>query len=213
MIERKILKVRKYKKGYEVRTEEIDGEPYKTETVELRSAYTMYGPDDPNTGQYIGTPKWAWRLFNKYGIKPQVHHTERLTDNPMITCSFGFCEKEQKWYGWSHRAMFGFGIGSSVKKGDCAYSPKNWDDFIEAGVRFWSDPGNINVKGKKTKDEQGRPVAYISWEYEEERNKKKKTLISGSTMYPPKEWGNGEWTAKTLEDAKQMAIDFAESVS
>jgi hypothetical protein len=28
----------------------------------------------------------------------------------------------------------------------------------------------------------------------------------------PKVWGRGEWTAKTLEDAKQMAIDFAESV-
>lgn len=26
-----------------------------------------------------------------------------------------------KWYGWSHRAVYGFGIGDKVKKGDCAY--------------------------------------------------------------------------------------------
>ena len=61
-------------------------------------------------------------------------------------CGVGFSEKEQKWYGWSHRAIYGFGIGSKCKKGDAHY------------------------KGK-------------------------------------------EWTAKTLEDAKKMAEDFAESVS
>ena len=29
----------------------------------------------------------------------------------------------------------------------------------------------------------------------------------------PEKWGKGEWTAKTIEDAKQMAVDFARSVS
>lgn len=61
-------------------------------------------------------------------------------------CGVGFSEKEQKWYGWSHRARYGFGIGSKCKKGDAHY------------------------KGK-------------------------------------------EWTAKTLDDAKRMAEDFAEAVS
>lgn len=35
--------------------------------------------------------------------------------------SLGFSEEEQKWYGWSYRAIFGFGIGSEVKKGCCGY--------------------------------------------------------------------------------------------
>lgn len=61
-------------------------------------------------------------------------------------CGVGFSEKEQKWYGWSHRAIYGFGIGSKCKKGDAHYNGK-------------------------------------------------------------------EWTAKTLEDAKKMAEDFAEAVS
>lgn len=73
-------------------------------------------------------------FWEKHGIVKKIH-------------SIGFSEKEQKWYGWSHRAIYGFGIGSKVKKGDCAYT--------------------------------------------EER---------------------GEWTAKTLEDAKQMAMDFAKGV-
>lgn len=35
--------------------------------------------------------------------------------------SIGFHEPTQTWWGWSHRAAYGFGIGSKVKKGDCAY--------------------------------------------------------------------------------------------
>lgn len=31
-----------------------------------------------------------------------------------------------KWYGWSHRAIHGFEIGDKVKKGDCAYTGKEY---------------------------------------------------------------------------------------
>jgi hypothetical protein len=78
-------------------------------------------------------------FFEKHGIKKQTMPGHNVP-------SIGFSEKEQKWYGWSHRAIYGFGVGSKVKKGDCAYNGK-------------------------------------------------------------------EWTAKTLDDAKQMAIDFANDVS
>ncbi len=30
----------------------------------------------------------------------------------------GFAPKTQKWYGWSHRAIFGFKVGDRVKPGD-----------------------------------------------------------------------------------------------
>jgi hypothetical protein len=30
--------------------------------------------------------------------------------------STGFNEQEQKWYGWSHRARYGFGVGDKVTK-------------------------------------------------------------------------------------------------
>lgn len=37
-------------------------------------------------------------------------------------CTIGFSKDEQKWYGWSHRAMYGFGIGHVVEEGDVACS-------------------------------------------------------------------------------------------
>lgn len=86
-------------------------------------------------------------LFVEFLMK---HGIEKLQchDKSGNTASIGFGSKENKWYGWSHRAVYGFGIGSIVKKGCCGY--------------------------------------------EAER---------------------GEWTAETLDDAKQMACDFAESIS
>ena len=127
-----VLKVRHYKAGYEVRTEiwTHAGSP-----VEMRAAYTP-------SGDYIGDPKTARDLVVKRGIKPEK------SDPRNCVCSIGFCQKQQKYFGWSHRAIFGFGIGSTVKEGDCGYVPEK-----------------------------------------------------------------GEWTAKTLDDAKQMAIDFAQGVS
>lgn len=105
-----ILKVRRYRAGYEVRTEMVgsEGNP----AIEMRNAYT-------SDGHYIGDPRWAYRLA-KRGIVPELRTP---TNN---VCSIGFCEKEQKWYGWSHRAIWGFGVGYVVKDGDAfdgAYEP------------------------------------------------------------------------------------------
>lgn len=84
-----------------------------------------------------------WML--KKGITEQLQSSR--PEDPRTAC-IGFNPELQKWYGWSHRAVYGFGIGQTVKKGDCGYK---------------------EIKG--------------------------------------------EWTAETLDDAKQMAIDFAHSVS
>lgn len=62
--------------------------------------------------------------------------------------SIGYNENTDTWYGWSHRAIYGFKVGSEVKEGDCGFNTKK-----------------------------------------------------------------GAWKAKTIEDAKQMATDFAKSVS
>lgn len=97
------VKVRRYAIGYEVRAEFWDnGEG----PIYIRSAYTA-------AGDYIGSPKDAFFLIRKKGILPQ------LRTPTSAVCSIGFCEKEQKWYGWSHRAIYGFAIGDSVQAGDC----------------------------------------------------------------------------------------------
>jgi hypothetical protein len=89
---------------------------------------------------YIGNIRFAYFLTNLNSLQGTPENSK--------TVSVGYSPKERKWYGWSHRAKYGFGVGSTVKKGDIAYKEKK-----------------------------------------------------------------GEWTAKTLEDAKQMAIDFAENIS
>jgi len=60
----------------------------------------------------------------------------------------GKSKLDGKWYGWSHRACYGFAIGDTCQEGDCGFSPEK-----------------------------------------------------------------GTWTAKTDSDTRQMALDFAESVS
>lgn len=126
--------------------EEIDRGPYvmrrelwyhhsTQEPTEMFQAYT-------HDGHYIGDEKTAKMLCVKYGIAPE------LSDEDHQVCSIGYSEREGRWYGWSHRAIYGFKVGDKVKEGDCGYNPEV-----------------------------------------------------------------GEWTAETNEDAKQMAIQFADSVS
>lgn len=121
-METRVLSVRRYKAGYEVRTEECAFEEFDERTI-IKSAYTV--PD----GHYIGSSVWAHRLIVKRGIKPEPRKPAQPDANggKGRTCSIGFCEREQKWYGWSHRALYGFGIGDTVKDGDCCAS-SGWID-------------------------------------------------------------------------------------
>lgn len=149
-----ILKIRKYKAGYEIREEKVlthfeDKPP--GHTVTIKSAYTP-------TGDYIGNPKHAFFLCRKKEIKPEKANPDHNV------CSIGFCEKEQKWFGWSHRAIYGFGVGDVVKKGDCTNSSGWTDEYL----------------AKHPEEDLTLPIGF---------------------------------TAKTLDDARQMAIAFADSVS
>lgn len=145
--------------------------------------------------EYIGDKDIA-DMLHKRGISPQIAQPGHNV------CSIGFCHREQKWYGWSHRAIYGYGIGNSVRKGDCAYNPDTKEAFIES-LRAWHDDGFTEKEDIRiTPTPTGARVQYkyanseLGYDSEEE--------------FKP---GRGEWQANTLEEAKQMAIDFAESVS
>jgi hypothetical protein len=103
-----VIATRNYRKwGYVVRTEKVDGAAYGMNDFNMKIAYTP-------SGDYIGNPKDAHHLCAKRGIRP-----EKRTPTSNV-CSIGFNETEQKWYGWSHRAICGFGVGDVVEEGDCA---------------------------------------------------------------------------------------------
>lgn len=114
-----VLKVRRYKAGYEVRDELISGEGYGTDGFAMKSAYTT-------SGDYIGSSVWAYRLCKKRGIRP-----EKVSCDSNV-CSIGFSEVERKWYGWSHRAIHGFGIGDAVDSDDHLCARSGWtDEYLE----------------------------------------------------------------------------------
>lgn len=158
---------------------------------------------------YIGNEKDAQELENM-GIAPQA-----IEGNTVA--SIGFCEAESKWYGWSHRAIFGFVVGSIVQKGDCGYVAGNWDDFVERSLQFWDDPAHVSTTAVRGVDPEGDECVIVSWVYRSDAKLIPNISLHGTSgvvfIYPPKTWGKGEWVAKTIDDAKQMAMDFAEGVA
>lgn len=234
ILNRKI--VRRYKCGYNIVEEDCISNP-NDEPIRVKSAYT------PN-GDYIGDTKFAHFLCNKKGIKPEKRNPENCV------CSIGYSEKEHKWYGWSHRGICGFGIGSVVEEGDCAYIPK-LDELFENIAKENIEFDIREYKKSKTKDYildiRIYPISYDEYkdfpiQFEKAQSKGKILVFNDKII--ASEWklekdiknnqviyteysnskdkedsvskykaGRGKWKAKTLEDAKQIAIDFASSIS
>lgn len=74
----------------------------KSGTIPFRMAFT---PE----GHYIGNPRDAYLLCKTKGIKPELAAPKNSV------CTIG--RSGRKWYGWSHRAIHGFGIGHVVREG------------------------------------------------------------------------------------------------
>jgi len=214
IIVKEVLSERRYKAGYVVKEKVHKGADFGGEDFTYKTAYNF-------NGDYIGSSKDAYRLCVKRGIKPE------LSSPTHNVCSIGFSEGEQKWYGWSHRAIYGFGVGSSVVKGDIAYVPNTHDEMwesvrgifeatpVEKGTGdCYFDPHirNLNIS---------KPEGQLVIQFEREMQQYE-TAGDGEQIPTTTSWesfeevyplGRGKWTAKTLADAKQMAVDFAESIS
>lgn len=92
-----------------------------------------------------------------------------------------------------------FQIGSTCKKGDIHFVPSNEQEFIEQEVEFWKWKGfeieAVNI---------GSIGIELVMTLANGQSKKKAYHLAKS----PQSYGRGEWTAETLEDAKQMCIDY-----
>lgn len=224
--EYRVLKKRIYGKwGYQLIYCVVDGSRFETDDFQICQAFTY-----PNN-EYIGDSKLAYRLCVKRGIAPQsiegpIRHKD-FSELPVDqqaryllqgqnhilvfepSCRIGFCKKDNKWYGWSHRAIFGFGIGHKVKPGSIGFKPSNKEEMLQDMVAFY-----INEGGKLLEyyfdhnGEENVPGILIKYTNPCEGGK----LFHEYWVPYPRSWGRGEWKAKTLNDAKQMAIDFAESI-
>lgn len=166
--------------------------------------------------------------LNEHGIVPELRE-------PHLTVpTIGFSEKEQKWYGWSHRAIYGFGIGSTVKKGDIGYVADTPEGLIEQHVDFFADISEECAKQAFDEcqildDRSGIrilhtplivPMASSIEEaleaFDSDTSELKQVDLKQIDLNPGYtivKCGRGEWTAKTLEDAKEMACDFAKEIA
>ena len=104
-----------------------------------------------HNGDYIGDSKSAYRLCVKRGIIPEVSRGS--------VCSIGK-SKDGKWYGWSHRAIYGFKIGDKVKKGDCCASSGWTDEYLETHPDPYILP--VGFKAKTEKDCKKMAMAFAS---------------------------------------------------
>ena len=85
--------------------------------------------------------------------KPKVHFKEWMgikgekINSKHDVDSFGKAEADGKWYGWSHRAIYGFGIGDVVKpdtignEGGKEYTIKTDDQARDAAIAFAKEVG------------------------------------------------------------------------
>lgn len=118
---------------YEIRMEKV---AVGDNTVPIASAYTLHG-------DYVGNPDDARFFILEKGIHPEK------ADPGHSVCSIGFCPKERKWYGWSHRALQGFGVGEEIDDEDhccCSAQPgkalpvgfkaQNLDDAKQMAIAF-----------------------------------------------------------------------------
>lgn len=153
-----------------------------------------------------------------------------ITDE--LTHGVGFSPKENKWYGWSHRAIYGFTIGSECEKGDCHYTPSKPGELIEGHARFFYNISEDRYKEKLAEcqildDRSGIRILHTPVKINVvDSVSDLDDVISGGKCpseldevnlfendYSIVECGRGEWVAKTTEDAKQMAKDFCSGVS
>ncbi len=169
--------------------------------------------------QLSGTPSKVYRsnfddtYITHVGMEDRIKFLADREITKELTHGIGFSPKDNKWYGWSHRAIYGFEVGSTCKKGDCHYKGSTLEEQEEDAIRFWEIDSHLNVRSDGVVRENGEEYFDIKWEYTNNiPNEKLRSTISGC-LHHIKSLGNGEWIAETMKDAKQMAVDFNEGVS
>lgn len=183
-------------------------------TIPEDSGEIYYSKVDGSYLTRVGMEK-DLKHFLDLGITEQI----QAPSKNYKVAAIGFNPKEQKWYGWSHRAIYGFGIGSECKQGNSGFKPSNKEVFIQDCLIFW---GDLDMNGDTYKTnptareeiQDGKLGIYVEYIYNDEvPNVSMRGQKSGMFSEYPEQWGKGEWKAKTLDEAKEMAIDFARGVS
>jgi hypothetical protein len=101
--------------------------------------------------------------LDRFGVAKSASHgglpahgmPEKMRPESKV-CSIGKSRKDGKWYGWSHRAIFGFKIGDVVKEGDLT----NTSGFIpEYLAEHPEEDLSLPIGFKAMTDEDARRMA------------------------------------------------------
>jgi hypothetical protein len=170
--------------------------------------------------------------ITRVGMEDNVKFLAKLEITEELTHGVGFSPKDNKWYGWSHRAIYGFEIGSTCKKGHCHYVASTPEELIDDHAIFFADISDDCAKQKRAEcqildDRSGIRILHTPIKLNVARNadelveilEGEKSLADAPEVnlfedsFHTVECGRGEWVAKTMADAKLMAIAFNEGVS
>jgi len=168
--------------------------------------------------EWMGAPVEEYRskfddsYITFVGLEDDVKFLAKHEITEELTHGVGFSPKENKWYGWSHRAIYGFTIGSTCKKGDVHYRGSTMEELEEDAIRFWKDEYHKNVRCEGTTEKDGNKYFIIKWEYADSVPNESLRGVTRAELVLVGEVGKGEWTAQTMGDAKQMAIDFCKGI-
>jgi len=159
------------------------------------------------SGDMIGIPTMAKEICNNRYIHPRPLNDEDVGTGAL--CAIGKSDQDGKWYGWSHKGIQGFEVGDSVLPGHDAFHPMKWGDYgvhmlIGFEQQFKDKYSNFQVH--EITDGPVTLGILLTWNDENAETQ-------GRFVGPPKHWGRGAWTAKTEEDAKEMAKDYARKVA
>lgn len=163
------------------------------------------------------------------GMEDKVKFLADLEITEELTHGVGFSPKDGKWYGWSHRAIYGFQVGSTCEKGNCHYVASTPEELIDDHADFFADISPECVAKKRAEcqildDRSGIRILTTPITLPMASNIDDLIdAIEGDVQLPQEqiftdnfytiECGKGAWVAQTMEDAKQMAVDFNEGVS
>lgn len=128
----------------------------------IKIANTWIGDDKKNAvdmvsvltkdDKYVGLLKDAQFYFDK-GIIPEAYGDNKV-------CSIGKSYLDGKWYGWSHRAMYGFKIGDVTKEGDCTVSSGYTDEYLKENPDPYILP--VGFEAKTEEDCKRMAIAFAS---------------------------------------------------
>ncbi len=166
---------------------------------------------DDDASIYVS--KFDGSYLTRVGMESSIKHLADREITEELTHGVGFSKKDKKWYGWSHRSIYGFKKGSTCKKGDAHYIGSTNDALEQAAIDFWADEHHKNVRCAGVVNQGGEKYFDIKWLYDDAVQNEKLRNKAGGCLHHIKPTGRGEWQATTLAEAKQMAQDFSEGVS